>query len=564
MRTTVKNICLAFSAFSMMGIVGCDLDEYNPSNATAEEVWGSTPENFTTLVNAAYDKQRYWYGKEDGIFLGEMGTDLWFNRDKRLWAGEITQYNNFHTDVGFVRNAWRELYSAVNHTNAGINRIDDVEWPSEDLRNSRLAELRFMRAFYYWHIVEQWGGVILRTEETQDAIQTSERSSVEEFYDLIISDLQFAVEHLPVDQGAEYSRADKKAAFGFLARAALSRAYNGDETLYFEMARDAALEVITRQEEFGVELWENYADLWDPENNKNNKEAVYIISNSTNPSLNYDSRANKLHQFFLSPYSGKPGLQQSIEYGRDNGRQFMPTLALLDFYDEEIDSRYYGSFKEAWIANTEFTWEDEDVENFDKDASIEGVSMTPTSDTALFITKKRITNESIRPYVVIDRDSVYNADGTIKTGIDYVVLKKYMDPFRESSGAETGFQDVIVMRLAELYLIAAEAEHQLGNNNAAAEYINVLRTRAAYDGYEEEMQIAASDVDIDFILDERARELAGEFLRWFDLKRTGKLADRIARYNPDITQFKSHHILRPIPQGEIDQATNDLEQNEGY
>ena len=564
MRITFRNIYMTFFALSMIGIAGCDLEEYNPSNATAEEVWGSTPENFQTLVNSTYDAQRYWYGKEDGIFLGEMGTDLWMNRDKRLWAGEITQYHNFHTDVGFVRNAWRELYSAVNQANAGINRIDNVDWPSEEVRNSNLAELRFMRAFYYWHIVEQWGGAILRTEETQDAIQTSERSSPEEFYDVILSDLQFAAEHLPVDQGAEYSRADKKAAYGFLARAALSRAYYGDEETYFQMARDAALEVINRQDEFGVELWEDYADLWDPANNKNNKEAVYIISNSTNPGLNYDSRANKLHQFFLTPYSGKPGLVQSVEYGRDNGRHFMPTLALLEFYNEEIDSRYYGSFKETWIANTEFTWDEEDVENFDKDPSIEGVTMTPGEDTALFITKKRIENEPQRPYVVIDRDSMYAPDGSIKTGNDYVVLTKYMDPYRESSGAETGFQDIIVMRLAEMYLIAAEAEHQLGNDAAAAEYVNVLRRRAAYDGFEEEMLVDASDIDINFLLDERARELAGEFLRWFDLKRTGRLEERIARYNPDITEFRPHHILRPIPQGEIDQATNDLQQNPGY
>ncbi|MDT0677573.1 RagB/SusD family nutrient uptake outer membrane protein [Autumnicola musiva] len=564
MKNTIRYIYITFFTLLLFGVVSCELDEYNPSNATAEEVWNSTPENFQTLVNSAYDKQRYWYNKEDGIFLAEMGTDLWFNRDKRLWAGEITQYVNFHTNVGFVRNAWRELYIGVNQSNAGINRIDNIDWPSDEERNSSLAELRFMRAFYYWHIVEQWGGAILRTQETQEAIQTSERSSVEDFYELILSDLQFAAEHLPIDQGEQYSRADKKAAYGFLARAALSRAYYGDEATYFEMARDAAMEVINRKEEFGVELWENYGDLWDPENNKNNKEALYVISNSDNPSLNFDTRGNKLHQFFLSPYSGKPGLEQSLEYGRDNGRQFMPTLALLDFYDEEIDERYYGSFKEAWIANTEFTWDDEDVEVYDKEPEIEGVTMTPGADTALFITKKRIANESERPYVVIDRDSVYNPDGTIKTGNDYVVLKKYMDPFRESAGAEAGYLDIIVMRLAEMYLIAAEAEHQLGNNAAAAEHINVLRTRAAAEGSVEEMQISPSDVDINFILDERARELAGEFLRWFDLKRTGRLEERIEEYNPDITEFQPYHALRPIPQGEIDQATNDLQQNPGY
>ncbi len=567
MKDIFKNISkYSLGAFVVaVGLTSCDLDEYNPSNSTSDEVWGSTPENFMTVVNSAYDTQRYWYGKEDGIFLGETGTDLWFNRDKRLWAGQITQYVNFDATTGFVRNSWRELYSGVNQTNAGINRIDDVDWPSEEQRNSRLAELRFMRAFYYWHIVEQWGGVVLRTEETREAIQTSERSSEEEFYDLILSDLQFAAENLPVDQGEEYTRADKKAAYGFMARAALSRAYYGDENTYFEMARDAANEVIDRQSEFGIELWDNYADLWDPENNKNNKEAVYTISNSDNPSLNYDSRGNKMHQFFLTNYSSKPGLELSMEYGRDGGRHFMPTKALLDFFDEEMDARYYGSFQEAWIANTEFTWEESDVSNFGKDPSIEGQTMTPGADTALFITKKRIEDESTRPYVTIDIDSMYLDDGSIRNGNDYVVLKKFMDPFRTDPSAETGFQDIIVMRLAEMYLIAAEAEHQLGNDNAAAEHINVLRSRAANEGYEDEMQISAGDIDIDFILDERARELAGEFLRWFDLKRTGKLGERIERYNPDITEFQDHHYLRPIPLTELDRVSNDdFQQNPGY
>ncbi len=572
MKNLIKKSYITVLACSMFGMVGCDLDEYNPSGVTADAVWGSSPENFLTLVNAAYDKQRYWYGKEDGIFLSETGTDLWFNRDKRLWAGQITQYNNFDGNTGFIRNSWRELYNAVNHCNAGIGRIDDVEWPSETQRNSRLAELRFMRAFYYWHIVETWGGVVLRTEETKEAIQTSTRSSEVEFYEVILADLEFAAEHLPVDQGEEYSRADKKAALGLLARCYLTRASYGDAATYYALARDAAQEVIDRKEEFGVELWDNYAEMWDPNNNKDNKEALYVISNSTNVSLNYDHRGNKLHQFFLAPYSGRPGLVQSMEYGRDNGRQFMPTLALLDFYDEEKDSRYYGTFQEIWIANTDYTWTEEDVERLDKDPSLVGTTMRAGVDTAMMITKKSIENESSRPYDVIDRDSVYfaNGDKTIQSGNEYVVMKKYMDPItRPSPSSEAGYLDLIIIRLPEMYLIAAEAEHMLGNNSAAADHINVLRTRAAVKepiDYTAEMQVSPAEINIDFILDERARELCGEFLRWFDLRRTGKLGERINQFNPDITQFKSHHVLRPISQTELDAVLNDDEfkQNSGY
>ena len=81
------------------------------------------------------------------------------------------------------------------------------------------------------------------------------------------------------------------------------------------------------------------------------------------------------------------------------------------------------------------------------------------------------------------------------------------------------------------------------------------------------MVISASDITLDFILDERARELVGEQLRWFDLKRTGKLGAQISAHNPDAAKnFQSYHTVRPIPQDQIDAVTNKSEftQNPNY
>ena len=141
----------------------------------------------------------------------------------------------------------------------------------------------------------------------------------------------------------------------------------------------------------------------------------------------------------------------------------------------------------------------------------------------------------------------------------YAYLVKHLDPLRPEVNWTAGSRNVFVYRLADTYLLAAEAAFLSGNAQKAAEYINVVRRRAAVPGHEAEMEIKSSDVTIDFILDERARELMGEMHRWYDLKRTDKLMERMN--DPEISpmtagKFKDYHVLRPIPR---DQLTNVFE-----
>jgi starch-binding outer membrane protein, SusD/RagB family len=562
-----------------LGLGACnDLEEYNPSNATAESVW-TTPEGFVTVVNAAYSEQRNWYGLEDGIFMSEAGTDLWFNRDKNTYAAQLTQYSGFTSATGNPnRAAWTLLWKAINLCNAGINRINEAGFTNVADRNRREGELRFLRAFYYWHVVETYGGVMLRTEETKAPIVTAVRSSVPEFYNLIISDLQFASANLPVTWGNEYSRATKKAAMGFLARAYLSRAYysSGSEAQqFFTQARDAANEVIRTKASLLTDLRPNYADLWTQANNKtlgrDGGEALYVVSNSTNPGLNIADNGNRTFHVFQAPYNAKPGLESSVAYGYESSRRLMPTRTLLDLYDATRDSRYEGSFQEVWIANRAYTWTAADANTYGKDASIVGRQLR-VGDTAMVVTKRVIPGKRLKSYVVYDREDVYNTNGTIKTGLNYVNLKKFWDSNRTAANIQAGTNDVVVMRLAEMYLIAAEAENKLGNNAAAADLVNVLRVRAAKKtpvDYSQAMRVTAADITPDFLLDERAREFAGEYTRWFDVKRV-KNAQNFASYietrNPDITQAEDFHRLRPIRQEELNALLNagEFGQNPGY
>lgn len=168
---------------------------------------------------------------------------------------------------------------------------------------------------------------------------------------------------------------------------------------------------------------------------------------------------------------------------------------------------------------------------------------------------------------------------------------KYLDPSRSSVSEEKGSREWVRMRLGETYLLAAEAAGRKGDFDKAAEYINVIRKRAAWaEGEQKDQQIwlfeggvndtkstydalkvSPADLQgdfIEFILNERGRELLGETNRWEDLVRCELLYDWVKKYNPDAIYIKPYHKLRPIPQKHIDRLNpvGELseEQNEGY
>jgi hypothetical protein len=540
----MKLTIIVLLSFALLAACNKQLEEYNPSGLTTDQVF-STPDGFETLVSAAYSYNRWWYGKEEGYSVSEMGTDLWTSGtgDKFI---DLTQYYNLQASNAAISGLWKTLYAAVNLCNTGIGRIDNAGY-ANDKKVIRDAELHFLRAFYYWHIVEMWGGVHFTVTETSGVETTANRTVVDSFYALIFRDLETAVSNLPVTT-PDYGRATKPAAQAFLARMCLTRGLN---------ARAAALadSVINN---YSFALLPKYADLWRMDNLQN-KEVVWAVNYMKNlvfddrvdPSLypvGHPRGAHNGHLMFGMKYDDLPGLQRDVPNGRPFNR-YMPSLFLLNLFNEQADSRYNATFKSVWYCN------------YIKTAPA-GMNL---GDTAV-VCSKYIVSATGKNYRVYDRNTTYNADESGKDRTHYVSLQKFDDPTRASANEEESARDAFVIRLAEMYLIAAEAQFNLSNSPKAADYINVLRTRAAVPGHVAEMQISAADISLDFILDERARELVGEQLRWFDLKRTGKLADRV-RKSPDVAKnFQPFHVLRPIPQDQIDAVTNKavFTQNLGY
>lgn len=570
MNTMILRKIYLIAALFVLAACNDMLNEYNPSGLTDDVVY-TTPAGFESLVHAAYATTKHWYGKEDGYTLSEGGTDLWMQGvdNRRV---DLMTYNNLQgfeavpplsSSETFLTRIWDRFYSAINLCNTGINRVGESGL-SDELKTIREGELRFLRAFYYWHIVETWGGVHFTTEETTNAATTANRTDVSVFYEQILEDLDFAVEHLPITT-SDYGRVTKPAAEAFLARIHLTI---GNDT----EASALAQHVIN---DYSFALLPTYSDLWDMANLKN-EEVIWAVNYTIDLTASDLSSGTNLfghprgghngHLMFQMTYErasvGSIGMQRDIANGRPFAR-YMPTRFLLSLFDETIDSRYTGSFQTVWKTNKPGSYTKK-VGGADVDVTL------ALGDTAIFATKREIPDEvdAVKKYLIIDDSKMYKPDGTLNINSLYVALSKFLDPTRATIPEVQSSRDAFVIRLAEMYLIAAEAEFNLGHPDVAAGFINEVRRRAALPGKTTEMEITdPQDITVDFILDERAREFAGEQLRWFDLKRTGKLVERVTLHNPMAAPYiKAYHVNRPIPQFQIDAVTNkdEFKQNDGY
>src|SRR5882762_8775583 len=539
-----KHPVALLSAALLAGLPAC-------VNLNEDVVTGLTPGSYGTqavfesLVNASYEPLRTFYAQERGFTITEFGTDI-FTKGADGSHKYINDYTTqLNPDAQFFREQWVDFYRAINTTNAAIDQAPAVVMDSA-LKAHRVAEARFLRALYYFVLVQMYGPLTLTLHETTSPTTQATRAPVDSVYEAIIADLTYAEPNLPAVQ-KEYGRATRGAAQHLLAKVYLTRIRDADSTADelakrqagdFANAADYALRVINSGQ---FTLLPRFKDVFDFANERN-QEIIWSIQFTTDPLTT--GTGNRGHLYFLMEYDVLPGMLRDVANGRPFKR-FRPTWYLLNLYDRSKDARYDAQFTRAWYANNAAT--------IPKDA--QGVPKFRLGDTAVYVstTDADTVLGRTRPYRVFTpgaSKAIPYADNAFPS------LNKFHDPFRSAVNEERGSRDFFVARLAETYLIAAEALMRDGRPAEGLPYINAVRRRAAIPGHETEMELTVDQLTLDAILDERARELAGETTRWFDLVRTHSLLSRVILYNPDArNNIKPFHVLRPIPQIQIDRTS---------
>jgi hypothetical protein len=504
-------------------------------------------EGATTLINAMYDRMRLnnMYGSQTFMYFTEMGTDMWL-RGGNNTSIQLAQYQTLDATYANDINLWNHLYKGVWDGNYFAEQADKIQWSSADIKNQETGEALTLKAFFLFQIVNIWGGVYLPTTTDYNQGLVAKRSSEDAFYTEIINDLNQAYNLVPLSS-TEEGRITKPVIEALLTRVHLYHKDYADVVTY-------ATHVISNYNYSLIPGWKNLI------NNSTDRKQEFIWQVNFGPDVEY-TQANENYDFLVfAPFIDQfPGIQTELNWTGYGGCQLYPTLYNLNLFNQAADARWKDGYQTVWYYN-----------NPTNKLSLQSVIHV---DTALWFTPFALTAaqkaHAVNRYTARDVNDLYATTGIAKDPKVFIGFKKFDDNSRLAALTTTNApEDYAVIRLGDIILMRAEANLMLGNTSAALADIKTIRLRAAVPGYESVMtNIQESDLNIDFILDERARELGGEFLRWFDLKRTGKLVQRVQLYNPEAAPYiKQFHNLRPIPQQQFDGMPDPstLGQNPGY
>lgn len=547
MKKTLKHILY----ISFLGVVlsGCSdfLQTKNPSEITDE--FYNTLTGQEALLTDIYSQYRSVFSTGE---LQYYGTDLYMavteSSDEKMFNGYDASFNG---TAGVVESYWSTLYKIVQESNILLNRTKlTTEGMTEDEYNSIIAQGRFLRVMAYYYLVETFGPVPFYTEENTTVIKSVTRTDESDIYDFMISELIAIKDILPA-KAEESGRVSNAAVMQLLGKLYLTRGYKTyAQTDDFENAAASFEDVINNS---GHKLLSSFASVFD-ENNQNNDEIIWAIQYGTDK--NYYGSGNSqqgLFGFNITALNSELFVANQEDYSYMERKYWINPRAHELFTDPVADSRYDATFqREFYVNNSSSSYYGSLGIYFPRWNDTSG----DTKDAVLYYPFKKDGNYYWYPQST--------ALTVLNDGSDHMpVIKKFKDTQMIWQGA--GTREDVVMRLGDTYLLCAEAYLGANEPDNALIKVNAIRTRAAATTADV-TAMKLSTIDLNTLMDERARELMGEHDRWFDLKRCGLLISRAKEYNIFVQKYDNineDHLLRPIPQDEIDRLTG-LTQNPGY
>lgn len=496
---------------------------------------------FEASLNGLYNHYSNFYTRSDRqgwLSVWQVGTDL--ANAAQQEGVEIPYYNYslLNSNDAAASWMWTWSYRMINNANIIIKNAEDpaLTGMSEAGKKAASAEARFFRALAYNTLATLYGKVPLVTEPISSPKTDFVRAPLEDVNKLIEEDLLFAAANLPDvgnvstktnTMGKAAGRANKYMAMQLLAEASLRM----NKPAQAEQQAQAIINsgkfslVNTRFGAKSNQPGDPFSDMFiygNQRRSQGNREVIWTFELEHKASVPDGYTGNPQHRRVWVPAYYQI---QGMKLTDSTGGRGLSRLRLSDWVS-------YGLYEQNDMRNSHYNFRREYWYNDPSKPNLLGNKVPYSGYDTVF---------RINPHTT----KWYQFDPKDEFGYDMI-------------------KDIIVMRLGETYLLLAEAQFMQGKLAEAATTLNTLRARS------NASPITDSQVNLDFILDERARELVGEENRRMTLMRTKTLVTRAQRLNPTsplnpMTGLEDKHLLFPIPLSEINLNKDAvLEQNPGY
>ncbi|MFB9109671.1 RagB/SusD family nutrient uptake outer membrane protein [Flavobacterium gyeonganense] len=532
---------------------------------------------------------------------------------------------------------WDNLYVAIGNANQLIESATAIVSTNAAIKKRALGEGYFLRAFNYLKLVSQYGGVPIKLNLSTTVEVEFTRATAEEVFTQIIDDFTKAYDLLDNTGGS--AKITKDAVAHYLAKAYLSRASEINDTWNSATKTADLQKVVTLADEVIAHhpLAPNYVDLWNftAPDGPNEKLSEIILAGQFNSSQ-LNSGSNWQHLYFLSTYDQLPQMRRNLAGGRPFSR-LAPTYYTYDVYDKVNDSRFWKSFQTKSIVNNQSgtTYVNGDLgivyimnaptdNRFVKTKNTDFLIPGAAKKVPSVYVQYAADNVGLMADVRFPSLSKYmdgsRIDLTSQRGSRDIILARSADTYLIAAEAKVRLAKQGAASFADalpyINAVRNRGAYKAGEDRSAYADGSAAWTTAGQAGipisyipknsYYESNNISVttsatslnitstsalpaediavitklgytSDYDrmLCLVLNERTRELCGEFHRWQDLSRTKTLVARAKAYNIEANpNIKDYHILRPIPQTFLDgiyangrpltAAEKDAMQNPGY